>query len=62
LLLKNHGQVTVGGNFKEAIQRAAFFEFASGIILQAGNQVKTLSEEAVEFLNNTRDFNVQRGI
>ena len=62
LILKNHGQVTVGKNFKEAIQRAVFFEFASGIILQAGNHVKTLSEKAVEFLRNARDFNVHRGI
>ena len=62
LILKNHGQVTVGKDFKEAIQRAAFFEFASRIILQEGNKVKTLSDEAVEYLTNARDFNAHRGI
>lgn len=62
LILENHGQIATGRDFREVIQKAAFLEFASGIILQAGNRVKTLSEEAVIFLANARNLNAQRGI
>lgn len=50
LLLENHGQVTVGKDFRDAIQRAVFFEFACQVILQAGNSVNTLSDEHVKLL------------
>lgn len=62
LILKNHGQVTVGKDFKEAIQRAAFFEFASRIILHGGNKVQILSKKSVEFLNYARDSGAQQRI
>ena len=62
LILKNHGQIATGGDFREVIQRAAFFELASGIILHAGSRVKALSEKAVEFLTHARRLNAPRGI
>lgn len=45
-VLRNHGQVTVGKDFREAFQRAVYFEFASAIYLLAGGDV--------EFLGNTK--------
>ena len=62
LILKNHGQIVTGRDFREAIQRAAFLEFASGIILHAGGRVRVLSEKAVTFLTNARHLNAQHGI
>ncbi len=53
VILQNHGQVTAGKNFREAFQRAIFFELACKILVHAGNQVQTLSEEAVAFLDRT---------
>jgi ribulose-5-phosphate 4-epimerase/fuculose-1-phosphate aldolase len=46
-ILRNHGQVTVGKNFDEVIEKAAYFELACKIILKAGNDVQLLSREAV---------------
>lgn len=46
VLLRNHGQVTVGKDFREAFQRAVYFEFASAICLRAGDDV--------EFSGNTK--------
>jgi ribulose-5-phosphate 4-epimerase/fuculose-1-phosphate aldolase len=48
--LRNHGQVTVGRDLGDAIQRAAFFELACDIVLRAGDRVRPLSREAVEAL------------
>lgn len=60
VVLRNHGQVTVGRDFREAFQRADFFEFASGILLRAGDHVQTLSEEAVAFLYRAREKGSQQ--
>ena len=49
-ILTNHGQVTVGKDYKEALQRAAFFELACEIILRGGDQVHPLNGEAVSKL------------
>jgi len=48
--LRNHGQVTVGTGLDDAIQRAAFFELACGIVLRAGDRVRPLDAESVEAL------------
>jgi ribulose-5-phosphate 4-epimerase/fuculose-1-phosphate aldolase len=47
VILTNHGQVTVGKDYKEALQRATFFELACEIILRGGNHVQPLGDEAV---------------
>lgn len=47
LILRNHGQVTVGKDFNDAIQKAAFFELACGIILNGGKEVEAMSHDAV---------------
>jgi len=46
-LLRNHGQVAVGSDFRDAIQRAAFFELACEVILRGGDRVRPLSQQAV---------------
>lgn len=50
VIMKNHGQVTVGNNFDEVIQKATFFELACEIILHAGNQIQFLSQSAIDYL------------
>ncbi|MFN3533691.1 MAG: class II aldolase/adducin family protein [Candidatus Brocadia sp.] len=50
VILKNHGQVTVGRSFDDAIQKASFFELACEIILHAGEQIQHLSQEAIAYL------------
>ena len=50
-LLRNHGQVTVGKDFNDAIQKAVFFELACGIILQNRDRLIPLPGEAVERLS-----------
>lgn len=49
-ILKNHGQVAVGENFDDVIQKASFFELACEIILRAGDQIQFLSEDAITYL------------
>ncbi|MDY6863168.1 MAG: class II aldolase/adducin family protein [Thermodesulfobacteriota bacterium] len=44
VLMCNHGQVTVGKNFNDAIQKAVFFELACEIILKSGGQTRIISE------------------
>ncbi len=50
VILKNHGQVVMGKDFDNVIQKATFFELACDIILRVGDEVQTLSAEAVEAL------------
>jgi len=50
IVIQNHGQVTVGKDFDDVIQKACFFELACEIILKAGDKIQTLSEEAIAFL------------
>lgn len=45
VVLKNHGQVVVGTNFDDVIQKALFFELACGIIMRSRNQAIRLTEE-----------------
>jgi ribulose-5-phosphate 4-epimerase/fuculose-1-phosphate aldolase len=45
VVLRNHGQVVVGKNFDDVIQKALFFELACGIIMRSHNQAVRLSEE-----------------
>ncbi|HHT9114759.1 MAG: class II aldolase/adducin family protein [Planctomycetes bacterium] len=52
VILKNHGQVTVGNNFDEVIQKATFFELACEVILHAGNQIQFLSPSAIDYLRS----------
>ena len=49
-MLRNHGQVTVGRDLHDAIQRAAFFELACEILLRAGESIVPLSPQAVAAL------------
>lgn len=50
VLLQNHGQVTIGRNFREALLRAVYFKFACAVILKGGGNVQKLSREASEKL------------
>jgi len=52
VLLRNHGQVTVGTDPNDAIQRAAFFELACDILLRLGDRADPLPPDAVAFLRN----------
>ena len=49
-IMKNHGIVTVGKDFKEAIQRAVFFELACSILFNQKNP-EYLSAASIEFLS-----------
>jgi len=48
-ILKNHGLVTVGSDFNEAIQRAIFFEMTCQILL-TNPDTKPLNPQAVKYL------------
>ena len=50
-ILKNHGLVTVGKNFDDAIQKAVFFELACKILLTQ-SKPETLTEEQVDYLRS----------
>lgn len=47
-VLANHGLVTIGRDFADALQKATFFELACDLILRTGAQLQPLSPEAVE--------------
>lgn len=47
LVLRNHGQVVVGKDFDEVIQRALFFELACGIIMRSHNEAVRLTEDQI---------------
>lgn len=49
-ILTHHGQVTVGRDYNEALQRAAFFELACDMICRGGDGVHALTATAVEQL------------
>jgi ribulose-5-phosphate 4-epimerase/fuculose-1-phosphate aldolase len=49
-VLTHHGLVTVGRDYNDALQRAAFFELACEIIVGGRERVRPLSEEAVKQL------------
>lgn len=60
VVLRNHGQVTVGRDFQEALQRAVYFEFASAICLRAGDNVGFLGEEDVNSLYRARQESLRQ--
>ncbi len=45
IVLQNHGQVVVGKNFDDVIQKALFFELACGIIMRSRDQAVRLTDE-----------------
>ena len=45
-ILKNHGMVTVGKSYDEAMQRAVFFDLACDIILRGGARIEALPTDA----------------
>jgi ribulose-5-phosphate 4-epimerase/fuculose-1-phosphate aldolase len=47
-VLRNHGHVTVGKTFHQAIQNAVFFEMACGIIVRSGARLQPLAPAAAE--------------
>ena len=51
-ILRNHGLVTVGADFNEAIERACFFELACRILLCQDNP-KFLNDKQIEALRKT---------
>jgi len=51
-VLANHGQVTAGKSYDEAIQRAVFFELACEVIVRNGTQLRRLTPEAIHELRN----------
>lgn len=54
VILRNHGMVTVGVEYDDAIQKAVFFELACRVIVQGGDTVKRLPPEAVAGLRGRR--------
>jgi ribulose-5-phosphate 4-epimerase/fuculose-1-phosphate aldolase len=50
-IMKSHGQVTVGKDFRDAIQRAVFFELACEVMLLAGKKARPLPKKVVEELH-----------
>lgn len=49
-IMANHGQVTVARDLDHAIQNAEFFELACQIIIESGDCLRPLTEEAVREL------------
>ncbi|MBU4212433.1 MAG: class II aldolase/adducin family protein, partial [Verrucomicrobia bacterium] len=48
--LRNHGQVTVGKDFRQVIQNAAYFEMACEILGHAGKGARAMSAKAAQSL------------
>lgn len=48
--LLNHGQVFVGKDFNDAMQKAMFFELGCSIIVRAGFEVNTLTKAEIDDL------------
>lgn len=51
VLLEKHGQVFVGKDFKEAIERAEFLEMACEIMLRSGMSYMTLNQAEIDDLD-----------
>lgn len=54
VILQNHGLVTVGVDYDDAIQKAVFFELACRIIVQGGKDVQRLPADAIDALRGQR--------
>lgn len=52
--LQNHGQVAIGKNYKDAFQKAVFFELACNIILHGDKELNYLLPEQINMLSNYR--------
>lgn len=50
--LRNHGQVTVGKNFRQVIQNAVFFEMACEILCHAGKEARAMPNKAARTLHD----------
>jgi len=50
VVLRNHGAVTVGKTFDDAIQKAIFFELACQIIVQAGKKLRAMPTKDSDLL------------
>ncbi|MFH1477263.1 MAG: class II aldolase/adducin family protein [Verrucomicrobiota bacterium] len=48
--LRNHGQVTVGRDFRQVIQNAVYFEMACKILCHAGKEGRAMSAKAARIL------------
>jgi len=45
LILENHGQVTFGATYEEAIQRAVFFEMTCALVMRTGSALRPLAKK-----------------
>lgn len=52
--LANHGQVAIGKNYKEVLEKAIFFEFCSGIIVGTGNKYNPICAKDLPQLRQYR--------
>jgi len=50
VVLRNHGAVTVGTSFDDAILKASFFELACEIVVHAGDKLELIPKQHVELL------------
>jgi ribulose-5-phosphate 4-epimerase/fuculose-1-phosphate aldolase len=50
VVLRNHGAVTVGKTFDDAIQKAVFFELACQIVVQAGEKLRAMPTKDSDLL------------
>ncbi|MCI5122508.1 MAG: class II aldolase/adducin family protein [Candidatus Electrothrix sp. AUS4] len=53
-VLRNHGQVTVGKDYREVLQRALFFEFAAAIYFRTNQQPVPIDGQEIDFLHQAR--------
>jgi ribulose-5-phosphate 4-epimerase/fuculose-1-phosphate aldolase len=60
VLLQNHGQVTVGKDFDDVIQKACFFELVCQILL-CGSDLKAIPAEAAAALTNAAKNSKAKG-
>ena len=51
VILRNHGLVTVGRDFKEVIEKASFFELACQLLL-CQDKPEFLTQRAIEAIRN----------
>lgn len=51
VLLRNHGLVTVGKTFDDALQKAGFFELACSILLQTNGKTEPIPPAGIEALH-----------
>ena len=54
VILQNHGQVTVGKDYREVLQRAIFFEFAAALHFRTNQQPIPIDEQGITFLHQAR--------